>query len=67
MLNLANWYAQSHPIEDFAETFAVWLRPGSRWRSRYADWPALRKLEYVDALMQEVDEQPLRRLCSVFA
>ena len=23
--NLPNWYAQAHPDEDFAETFAVWL------------------------------------------
>ena len=49
--HLDGWYAQAHPAEDFAETFAVWLRPGSRWRKRYADWPALEKLEYVDAFM----------------
>lgn len=49
--HLENWYAQSHPEEDFAETFAVWLTPGSDWRRRYRGWPALRKLEYVDRLM----------------
>ena len=54
VLHLYLWYAQSHPDEDFAETFAVWLRPGSAWRRRYAGWPALRKLEYLDALMQEL-------------
>ena len=48
------WYAQSHPDEDFAETFAVWLRPRSDWRRRYAGWPALKKLEYVDELMREI-------------
>ncbi len=52
--HLGSWYAQSHPTEDFAETFAVWLKPGSRWRSQYRDWPALAKLEYVDALMAEI-------------
>jgi hypothetical protein len=52
--NLRLWYAQSHPDEDFAETFAVWLRPRSHWRTRYADWPALKKLEYVDELMDEI-------------
>lgn len=52
--HLDAWYAQSHPAEDFAETFAVWLRPGVRWRRRYADWPALRKLECVDTLMKEI-------------
>jgi hypothetical protein len=52
--HLRRWYAQSHPDEDFAETFAVWLRPRSNWRSRYADWPALKKLEYVDELMREI-------------
>ena len=54
VLHLDWWYAQSHPSEDFAETFAVWLTPGSSWRRRYRDWPALRKLEYVDELMSEI-------------
>ncbi len=54
VLHLDSWYAQSHPDEDFAETFAVWLTPGSDWRQRYAGWPALRKLEYVDLLMREL-------------
>ncbi len=52
-----SWYAQSHPDEDFAETFAVWLTPRSNWRKRYADWPALKKLEYVDELMAEIGRQ----------
>jgi hypothetical protein len=52
--HLESWYAQSHPDEDFAETFAVWLTPRFDWRQRYADWPALKKLEYVDALMAEL-------------
>ena len=57
VLHLGHWYAQSHPTEDFAETFAVWLSPRSGWRSQYADWPALRKLEYVDRTMRELDGQ----------
>ena len=52
--HLRRWYAQSHPDEDFAETFAVWLKPRSDWRRRYAGWPALQKLEYVDRLMGEL-------------
>lgn len=52
VLHLGHWYAQSHPTEDFAETFAVWLPPRSRWRSQYADWPALRKLMFVDETMR---------------
>ncbi len=54
MSSIFAWYAQSHPDEDFAETFAVWLRPRSNWRTRYAGWPALKKLEYVDELMGEI-------------
>ncbi len=54
VLHLSPWYAQSHPDEDFAETFAVWLTPDSPWRKRYADWPALKKLEFVEALMAEI-------------
>lgn len=52
--HVLGWYAQKHPDEDFAETFAVWLTPGIDWRAQYAGWPALRKLEYVDALMHEI-------------
>jgi len=55
--HLRLWYAQSHPDEDFAETFAVWLRPRSNWRTRYTGWPALKKLEYVDELMAEIAMQ----------
>jgi hypothetical protein len=50
--HLDHWYAQSHPDEDFAETFAVWLDPQSLWATRYAGWPAQRKLEYMDRLMR---------------
>jgi hypothetical protein len=56
--NLDYWYAQSHPDEDFAETFAVWLDPASSWRERYHGWPALRKLDYMDKLMREVRDEP---------
>jgi len=62
VLHLDSWYAQSHPDEDFAETFAVWLTPGAEWEKRYAGWPALRKLTYVDELMRELgDRRPLVR------
>lgn len=57
--HLRQYYAQAHPDEDFAETFAVWLMPRSHWRRRYAGWPALKKLEYVDAIMEELrDAKP---------
>jgi hypothetical protein len=43
--HLPNWYAQAHPDEDFAETFAVWLAaPPDDWRRRYRGWKALEKL-----------------------
>lgn len=58
VVHLDDWYAQSHPDEDFAETFAVWLTPGLDWRNRYQDWKALQKLEYVDALMQSLAGKP---------
>jgi len=46
--HIEGWYAQKHPDEDFAETFAVWLTPRSNWRRSYRSWPAVRKLRYVD-------------------
>jgi hypothetical protein len=73
VLHLDPWYAQAHPDEDFAETFAVWLTPEADWRTRYQDWAALAKLEYVDELMEELrgrappvvdatEVDPLRRI-----
>jgi len=52
--HLGEWYAQAHPTEDFAETFAVWLQPRSGWRRRYEGWPARRKLEYVEQVAAEI-------------
>ena len=71
--HLDHWYAQSHPDEDFAETFAVWLDPNAMWAQTYAGWPAQKKLEYMDRLMRELSRErprvtskrqvdPLRRL-----
>jgi hypothetical protein len=57
--HLGEWYAQAHPCEDFAETFAVWLKPNSSWRRTYAQWPAFHKLEFVDELLAAVrDSRP---------
>ena len=52
--HLGAWYAQAHPTEDFAETFAVWLKPRSPWRREYLGWPAYAKLEYIDALARDI-------------
>jgi hypothetical protein len=49
--NLDNHYAQSHPLEDFAETFAIWLDPTSSWKQQYRYHPiALEKLNYINML-----------------
>jgi hypothetical protein len=63
VLHLDAWYAQSHPVEDFAETFAVWLKPKSRWRSQYYGWPVIKKLEYVNALMVEIRQAKPKVVC----
>lgn len=58
VINLVGWYAQAHPVEDFAETFAVWLNPYTEWRTAYKGWPALEKLTYVDEVMREIAGRP---------
>ena len=59
--HMAGWYAQKHPDEDFAETFAVWLTPGSKWRQRYKGWGALQKLRYMDRVARKFRAiEPLR-------
>mgnify|MGYP002527403147 CR=1 FL=1 len=55
--HLGMWYAQAHPSEDFAETFAVWLRPRSNWSTQYTGWDALSKLQYVDHLMDHLSDR----------
>lgn len=70
VVHLDDWYAQSHPDEDFAETFAVWLTPDIDWRQKFKGWKALKKLEYVDELMKslagrEPDHQPKYKVAEV--
>jgi hypothetical protein len=58
VVHLEDWYAQAHPDEDFAETFAIWLTPGLDWRTRYAGWRAVEKLEYIDELVHSLAGKP---------
>jgi len=58
VVHLEDNYAQSHPDEDFAETFAVWLAPDSDWQKKYKDWPVIRKLRYMDGLMKRIGPLP---------
>ena len=59
--HLEDWYAQYHPDEDFAETFALWLDPESDWKEKYKGWKALKKLEYVERLMKEIAGTPPKK------
>ena len=60
--HMAGWYAQKHPDEDFAETFAVWLTPRSGWKKRYRGWGAMPKLRYMDRIARKLgNTEPLRR------
>jgi hypothetical protein len=53
--HLPGWYAQKHPDEDWAETFAVVATPKRDWRVEYVHWPdALAKLAYCDRIIREV-------------
>jgi hypothetical protein len=59
---LPGWYAQKHPDEDFAETFAVWMTPRSGWRKKYRGWGAIGKLRYMDRIARELgNADPLRK------
>jgi hypothetical protein len=56
--HLGAWYAQSHPAEDYAESFAVWLAPNSRWQKTYEGWPALKKLQQLDKILRDIGDLP---------
>lgn len=70
VIHLPRWYAQAHPDEDFAETFAVWLDPHSNWQQTYKNWGALKKLQYIDKVAREFAEKeapfPRGRMMSDF-
>lgn len=55
--HLEDYYAQYHPDEDFSETFAVWLTPDLDWRNDYKGWRAMRKLNYVNELMDTISKK----------
>jgi len=57
VVHLADHYAQSHPDDDFAETFAVWLSPDINWQTKYKDWPVIKKLRYVDRLTKKIENK----------
>jgi Putative zinc-binding metallo-peptidase len=59
---LPGWYAQKHPDEDFAETFAVWMTPRSGWRKKYRGWGAMAKLQYMERIARQLgNADPLRK------
>ncbi|MHC4155352.1 MAG: putative zinc-binding metallopeptidase, partial [Planctomycetota bacterium] len=57
VVHLEDNYAQAHPDEDFAETFAVWLAPNANWEQKYRGWPVVKKLQYVDGLINKIGDR----------
>jgi hypothetical protein len=56
--HLPGWYAQKHPDEDWAETFAVWMTPRLDWRAEYEGRAeALAKLQFCDQTMKALKER----------
>ncbi|MDD0851865.1 putative zinc-binding metallopeptidase [Halobacteriovorax sp. GB3] len=58
--HLGGGYAQSHPDEDFAETFAIWLSSTKTTRKKYKS-KAKMKLETMDTLMEEIKGKRAQR------
>jgi len=56
--HLEKYYAQCHPDEDFAETFAVWLSPNLDWRNQYKGWKAVEKLQYIEEAILGIKDKP---------
>lgn len=52
--HLRDFYSQSHPDEDFAETFAVWLTPNFEWRKKSYGRSIRKKLEAIDHIMSSL-------------
>ena len=60
VINLDNWYAQSHPVEDFAEAYALYenVRTSPRRAEYRAMFPA--RFAYLDGIVAK----PLARKVS---
>lgn len=71
VINLKDYYAQSHPDEDFAETFAVWLSHSQEaLEKKYKGWNATKKLVILSRLMKDIENKaPLiktgKKMCHV--
>jgi hypothetical protein len=57
VLHLDPWYAQSHPGRGLRRDVRRLADADSELAQRYAGWPALKKLEYMDALMRTLRGQ----------
>ena len=65
VVNLSGGYAQTHPEEDFAETFAVVINPQSNYRKIYQSKSvALKKLVFVEKILAECAQKKPRALSS---
>lgn len=51
---LGDQYAQSHPDEDFAETFAYWLDPEKQWPLKRFSKTLTEKLQTMDQIMKSL-------------
>ena len=61
--NLDDHYGQSHPEEDFAETFAAWLNPEQDWSLLAPpNSIAYKKLLLVDEIMKSLKEKPQAKM-----
>jgi len=58
--HLEDYYAQYHPDEDFAKTFAVWLTPSIDWQTQYKGWKAMEKLKFIDQLTQNIKQKNIK-------
>ena len=57
--HLEGWYAQKHPDEDFAETFALLITPNFDSKKTYKGTPAYNKLLYVLELIKDYKDKPV--------
>lgn len=64
--HLGDGYAQSHPDEDFAETFATWLAlPKKQWQQKFKNKKYIfQKLKAIDQIALECREKSPLKTCT---
>ena len=57
VVHISGWYAQEHADEGIVKGEEEFMRAGLDWERRYKGWGALKKLQYVQSIVERLGRQ----------